>query len=127
MFQGFEGRFRLYWVAKGKGLTCRVQQTECCSRCRLLVAPDGQHKTTYTYLHVPSLPPTFRQHHHQDEDNYSGFVEFMDDEGGAGWQLLEALMTGQTAAGELLRTARLFSAGAATEGSSSSSGGNPVA
>jgi hypothetical protein len=54
----------------------------------------------------------------QDEDNYSGFVEFMDAEGAAGWQLLEALMAGQTAAGELLRTARLFT------GSSSSSSGS---
>jgi len=53
----------------------------------------------------------------QDEDNYSGFVEFMDAEGGAGWELLEALMAGRTAAGELLRTARLFAATGSTNSS----------
>lgn len=59
----------------------------------------------------------------QDEDNYCGFVEFMDAEGGAGWELLEALMKGGTAAGELLRTARLFTPATEASSSTSSSGG----
>jgi hypothetical protein len=44
----------------------------------------------------------------------------MDDQGGAGWQLLEALMAGQTAAGELLRTATLFTGSSSSSSSSSS-------
>lgn len=59
----------------------------------------------------------------QDEDNYCGFVEFMDAEGGAGWELLEALMKGGTAAGELLRTARFFTPATEASSSTSSSGG----
>jgi hypothetical protein len=57
----------------------------------------------------------------QDEDNYSGFVEFMDECNGAGWELLEALMKGDTAAGELMRTARVFAAPETSDSSSSSS------
>jgi hypothetical protein len=61
----------------------------------------------------------------QDEENYCGFVEFMDEAGGAGWELLEALLKGSTAAGELLRTARFFApATAASSSSSTSSGGS---
>jgi hypothetical protein len=60
----------------------------------------------------------------QDEENYSGFVDFMDADKGAGWQLLEALMKGQTAAGELLRTADLFAAPRDSSSSGSSSGGS---
>lgn len=63
------------------------------------------------------LPPHFTQ----DEDNYCGFVEFMDADDGAAWELLEALMKGSTAAGELLRTQRFF---AVKEASSSSSSGS---
>jgi hypothetical protein len=32
----------------------------------------------------------------------------MDADGGAGWELLEALLLGRTSAGELLRTSRLL-------------------
>jgi hypothetical protein len=44
----------------------------------------------------------------QDEDNFSGFIEFMDERDGAGWELLGQLMAGTTPAGQLLRTARFF-------------------
>jgi hypothetical protein len=71
---------------------------------------------------LPSPPCT--PHFLQDTDNYSGFVEFMDADKGAGWQLLEALMKGQTAAGELLRTANLFAAPRDSSSSGSSSGGS---
>eukprot|EP00878_Enallax_costatus_P042877 GHUV01050381.1.p1 GENE.GHUV01050381.1~~GHUV01050381.1.p1 ORF type:complete len:402 (+),score=133.27 GHUV01050381.1:1444-2649(+) len=51
----------------------------------------------------------FKEYCLQDEDNYSGFVGFMDMHRGAGWELLDKLLKGETAAGELLRTCRFFS------------------
>lgn len=50
----------------------------------------------------------FKEYCLQDEDNYNGFVEFMDMHRGAGWELLDRLLRGETAAGELLRTSRFF-------------------
>jgi hypothetical protein len=47
----------------------------------------------------------FKEYCQQDADNYAGFVEFMDANSGAGWELLSALLAGRTSAGELLRDA----------------------
>eukprot|EP00775_Hariotina_reticulata_P006747 gene6747-6967_t len=50
----------------------------------------------------------FKEYCLQDAENFAGFVDFMDDRGGAGWDFLEQLLAGRTAAGELLGSCRFF-------------------
>ncbi|WIA19004.1 hypothetical protein OEZ85_003668 [Tetradesmus obliquus] len=50
----------------------------------------------------------FKEYCLQDEDNFGGFVEFMDERDGSGWELLGQLLKGSQPAGQLLRTARFF-------------------
>lgn len=58
----------------------------------------------------------------QDDDNFGGFIEFMDGAGtDAGWELLEKLITGKTSAGELLRTCKLFQTSSSSSSVSSKS------
>jgi hypothetical protein len=50
----------------------------------------------------------FKEYCLQDAENFAGFVDFMDDRGGAGWDFLEKLLAGRTAAGDLLSSCRFF-------------------
>jgi hypothetical protein len=73
----------------------------------------------------PACDATFVPLHPQDSDKYA-LVRFLDEDGGAGWELLRSLLAGDTSALELARH-RFFSPQPVVAGSgagaSSSKGG----